>query len=48
MMSLTTGFSNVTDGAYEEMREAGAIDEDPVEWAEDVLLIESAKELLLG
>jgi hypothetical protein len=37
-----------TDEAYEEMREAGAIDEDPVEWAEDILLIERAKELLLG
>jgi hypothetical protein len=36
-----------TDEAYEEMREAGAIDEDPVEWAEDILLIERAKELLL-
>jgi hypothetical protein len=30
------------------MREAGAIDEDPVEWAEDILLIERAKELLLA
>jgi hypothetical protein len=37
-----------TDEAYEEMREAGAIDEDPVWWAEDILLIERAKELLLG
>lgn len=37
-----------TDEAYDEMREAGAIDEDPVEWAEDILLIERAKELLLG
>ncbi len=37
-----------TDEAYHEMREAGAIDEDPVEWAEDILLIERAKELLLG
>ena len=37
-----------SDEAYEEMREAGAIDEDPVEWAEDILLIERAKELLLG
>ncbi len=37
-----------TDEAYEDMREAGAIDEDPVEWAEDILLIERVKELLLG
>ncbi len=37
-----------TDEAYEEMREGGAIDEDPVWWAEDILLIERAKELLLG
>jgi hypothetical protein len=37
-----------TDEAYEEMREAGAIDEDPVSWAEEILLIERAKELLLG
>jgi hypothetical protein len=35
------------DEAYEEMREAGAIDDNPVEWAEDILLIERAKELLL-
>ncbi|MGH7354687.1 MAG: hypothetical protein ACRELS_08965 [Candidatus Rokuibacteriota bacterium] len=37
-----------TDEAYEEMREAGAIDEDHVWWAEDILLIERAKELPLG
>lgn len=37
-----------TDDVYEDMREAGAIDEDPVEWAEDILLIERAKELLLA
>ena len=37
-----------TDEAYEEMREAGAIDEDPVAWARDILLIERAKELLLA
>lgn len=37
-----------SDEVYEEMREAGAIDEDPVEWAEDILLIERAKTLLLG
>jgi hypothetical protein len=37
-----------TDEVYEDMREAGAIDDDPVEWAEDILLMERAKELLLG
>jgi hypothetical protein len=37
-----------TDDAYEELREAGAMDEDPVEWAEDILLIERAKTLLLS
>ena len=37
-----------TDDAYEEMREAGAIDEDPVWWAEEILLIERAKTLLLS
>jgi hypothetical protein len=37
-----------TDEAYEEMREAGAIHENPVEWAEQILLIERAKDLLLG
>ncbi len=37
-----------TDEAYEEMREAGAIDEDPVDWAEQILLIERAKTLLLA
>jgi hypothetical protein len=37
-----------SDEVYEEMREAGAIDEDPVEWAEEILLIERAKELLLS
>jgi len=36
-----------SDEAYEEMREAGAIPEDPVEWAEEILLIERAKKLLL-
>ncbi len=35
------------DEVYEEMREAGAIDEDPVEWAEEILLIERVKRLLL-
>ena len=37
-----------SDEVYEEMREAGAIDEDPVGWAEDILLIERAKTLLLA
>jgi len=37
-----------SDEAYEEMREAGAIDEDPVEWAEEIPLIERAKKLLLA
>jgi hypothetical protein len=37
-----------TDEVYEAMREAGAIDEHPVWWAEDIVLIERAKELLLG
>ncbi len=36
-----------SDEVYEEMREAGAIDEDPVEWAEEILLIERPKKLLL-
>jgi hypothetical protein len=36
-----------SDEAYEEMREAGVFDEDPVEWAENILLIERAKKLLL-
>lgn len=37
-----------SDQVYEEMRDAGAIDEDPVEWAEEILLIERAKQLLLA
>ena len=37
-----------SDEAYEEMREAGAVDEDPAECAEEILLIERAKRLLLG
>ena len=36
-----------SDETYEEMREAGAIDEDPVEWAREILLIERVKTLLL-
>jgi hypothetical protein len=30
------------------MREAGAVPEDPVSWAEEILLIERAKKLLLA
>lgn len=37
-----------SDEVYEEMREAGAVAEDPVEWAEDILLIERAKRLLVA
>jgi hypothetical protein len=35
------------DETYEEMREAGAIDENPVEWAREILLVERAKRALL-
>jgi len=38
----------VSDEAHEEMREAGAIHEDPVWWAGEILLIERAKKLLLA
>ena len=37
----------MTDEGYEDMREAGAIDEDPVLWAEEILLIERVRQLLL-
>ncbi len=37
-----------TDDAYEMMRDAGAVDENPVEWAEQILRLERAKKLLLG
>lgn len=37
-----------SDEFYEEMREAGAFPEDPVEWAGEILLIERAKKLLLA
>ena len=37
-----------SDEAYEEMREAGAVPEAPVWWAEEILLIERAKTLLLA
>ena len=35
-----------SDEAYDAMREAGAIPEDPVSWAEEILLIERVKHLL--
>jgi hypothetical protein len=37
-----------TDEEYEVLLEAGAVDESPVRWAQEILLIEHAKELLLG
>jgi len=37
-----------TDEEYEEMCDAGAVDEDPVWWAREILLIERAKKLLLA
>ncbi|MBI4481329.1 MAG: hypothetical protein HY652_00425 [Acidobacteria bacterium] len=37
-----------TDEEVEVFRAAGAIDEDPVRGAEDVLIVERIKELLLG
>jgi hypothetical protein len=37
-----------SDAAYETLRDAGAIEEDPVEGAESILLIERAKTLLLA
>ncbi len=36
-----------SDEEYEEMRDAGAVDENPVEWAKEILLIERAKKMLL-
>ena len=36
-----------TDEEYDELREAGAVPESPVRWAQEILLIERAKELLL-
>ncbi len=35
------------DETYREFQEAGVIDENPVAWARDILLIERAKKLLL-
>lgn len=37
-----------TDEEYEVFREAGAVDEDLVDAAEDVMFVEQMKELLLG
>jgi hypothetical protein len=37
-----------SDEAYEEMRDAGAIDENPVEWAKQILAVERVKSLLLS
>jgi hypothetical protein len=37
-----------SDEAYELMRDAGAVDESPVEWAEQILRLEQARTLLLG
>ncbi|MGH7320094.1 MAG: hypothetical protein ACRELA_10795 [Candidatus Rokuibacteriota bacterium] len=37
-----------TDDAYDEMRDAGAIPEDPVEWARQIIRLERTKTLLLS
>ncbi len=37
-----------SDEAYEELQAAGALDEDPVEWAEQILRLERTKALLLS
>ena len=37
-----------TDEQFEMLRDAGALDEDPVRGAEDVLIVERIKEMLLG
>jgi hypothetical protein len=37
-----------TDDEFEFMRKAGAFDENPVRGAEDVLIVERIKELLLS
>ena len=37
-----------TEGKFEVFREAGAIDDDPVRGAEDMLIIARIKELLLS
>ncbi len=36
-----------SDEAYEEMRDAGAVDEDPVDWARQILAVEGMEGLLL-
>lgn len=36
-----------SDEEYEELRDAGAVDEDPVKWAREILLVERIKKLLL-
>jgi hypothetical protein len=36
-----------TDDVYEEMRDAGAVSEDPVMWAQQILRLEQARRLLL-
>lgn len=36
-----------SDEEYEELRDAGAVDEDPVKWAREILLVERVKKLLL-
>ncbi len=37
----------LSDEDYEEFRDAGAVDENPVEWAREILLVERVKKLLL-
>ncbi len=37
----------LSDEDYEEFRDAGAVEEDPVEWAREILLVERVKTLLL-
>lgn len=37
-----------TNEEVEVFRAAGALDEDPVRWADDVLVVERIKELLLA
>jgi len=37
-----------SDEAYQKMQAAGAVSEDPVEWAKQILLVERVKKLLLS
>ncbi|MGH9459922.1 MAG: hypothetical protein ACRD1X_01800 [Vicinamibacteria bacterium] len=37
----------LNDDDYEEFRDAGAVDENPVEWAREILLVERVKTMLL-